>query len=41
MIVFEVCDPAVQVKCKAPEVIERALQFTYILLLENEEQYKH
>lgn len=41
MVVFEVCDPTKRKKCKSPEVIRKALQFSYILLVENNEFYKH
>ena len=40
MVVYEKCDPSKR-KCKSPEVIEKALEYTYILLIENEMAYKH
>ena len=40
MIVFEICDSKERA-CKDDETIKKALSFSYILLLENEELYHH
>ena len=40
MVVYELCDPKKR-KCKSPEAIEQALQYTYMLVIENRETYKH
>ena len=40
MITFELCDSTKRT-CKAKSVIEEALDFSYILLIENQKTYKH
>ena len=40
MVVYEVCDPSKR-KCKSPDEIQKALQYSYILLVENHMHYKH
>ena len=39
MVVFEVCDPSVRT-CKSQALIDEALTWSYLLLLENSETYK-
>ena len=40
MVVYEVCDPNKR-KCKSQDEIHKALQYSYILLIENQMHYKH
>ena len=40
MVVYEVCDPTKRT-CKSKEKIEKALEYSYILLVENREHYSH
>ena len=40
MIVLELCDSKERT-CKDDETIKKALQYSYILVLENEELYQH
>ena len=41
MVVFDVCDPSKgNIACKSPYEISKALQYSYILLVENYEHYK-
>ena len=40
MVTFELCDSSKRT-CKPWEVIEEALSFSYILLVENQQSYKH
>ena len=40
MITYELCDPKEQgVRCKSESEIQEALEFSYILVLENNEEY--
>lgn len=41
MIVFEKCDIKKQSKCKSSEEIAQALEYTYLLIVDNEETYQH
>ena len=41
MVTFERCDRTVKTTCKDESVIEEALAFSYILMVENKESYKH
>ena len=40
MVVYEICNPEKRI-CKSREQIEKYLEFTYILLVENRELYSH
>ena len=40
MVVYEICNPEKRT-CKSKEQIEKYLEFTYILLVENREHYSH
>ena len=40
MIVYEICNPEKHI-CKSKEQIEKHLELTYILLVENREHYSH
>lgn len=42
MVTYELCDNTkVGNVCKSRDVINKALEFSYILLIENKESYKH
>ena len=41
MVVFERCDSTKLNICESPDVINAALEGTYVVLLENEESFMH
>ena len=40
MVTYELCDSS-KTTCKDKSVIDEALKFSYILMIENRESYKH
>ena len=40
MIVYEICNPKLR-KCKSAEVIQQELETSYMLIIENEQVFKH
>ena len=41
MITFELCDSTTGATCKSDEEIAKAMEYSYILIIENKESYKH
>ena len=41
MIVYELCDQQIRATCKSQEQISDALQFSYLMILENQQLYEH
>ena len=41
MVVYEKCDPRKRGDCKSEPEIEKAMLYSYIVLIENMEDYQH